>query len=304
MSRAAVAGSGAPIAIISGGGSVPLHLAEQLKRRGRAFFIVMLKGEADAALAAHDHIVLDTAQPGRLAKVLRQRGTKDVVMVGSVNGRPDISKFRPDWTTLRLIGRILPALRLGDDALLRAAIGMLEDHGMRVVGAHEIEPDLLAPIGVLGKLAVPNKMRGAIEVGIRAAHLLGALDAGQGVVVIGRRIVALEGAEGTDGMLQRVADLRASGRLNAKKGGVLVKLRKPGQDMRVDLPTIGPQTIHHAGRAGLAGIAVHGENTLVIDRHATIAAADAAGLFLVGLEPANVAMAATDAAGGDTERRP
>lgn len=288
MNRAPVTGSGAPIAIIAGGGRMPLYLAEQLVERGREFFVVMLKGDADPALTTHDHIQVDTAQPGRLAKALRERGIEEVVMAGSVHGRPDISRFRPDWTTLRLIGRILPALRKGDDALLRAVIGMMEETGVKVVGAHEIVPDLLAPIGPLGSLAVTGAERQPIEVGIQAASLLGAVDAGQGVVVIGRRVVALEGAEGTDAMLKRVADLRDSGRLSAKKGGVLVKLRKPGQDMRVDLPTIGPQTVHNAAAAKLAGIAVHGENTLIMDRQATVEIADTAGLFVVGLVPSEV----------------
>lgn len=288
MNRAPVTGSGAPIAIIAGGGRMPLYLAEQLVERGREFFVVMLKGDADPALAAHDHIQVDTAQPGRLVKALRERRIEEVVMAGSVHGRPDISRFRPDWTTLRLIGRILPALRRGDDALLRAVIGMIEEADVKVVGAHEIVPDLLAPVGPLGDVAIAGTMRSSIDVGIRAASLLGAVDAGQGVVVIGRRVVALEGAEGTDAMLKRVVDLRDSGRLSAKKGGVLVKLRKPGQDMRVDLPTIGPQTVHNAAAARLAGIAVHGENTLIMDRQATIESADAAGLFVVGLDLSEV----------------
>lgn len=285
MAGAPEDGSGAPIAIIAGGGQVPLHLARSLADRGVSFVVVMLKDDADPALAAYDHIVVNPVELARFRRFMKDRGVRTVTLVGSVGGRPDISRFRPDWTTLRLIGRILGALGRGDDALLRTVIAMLEDGGVTVVGAHEIEPDLVASAGLLGTVSVPKGQQASIETGISAATALGALDAGQAVIVVGRRVVALEGAEGTDAMIERVAQLRAIGRLGRKKGGVLVKLRKPGQDIRVDMPTIGPQTVRNAAAAGLAGIAVHGENTLVMNRAETVAAADAAGVFLVGLPP-------------------
>lgn len=290
MAGAPEDGSGAPIAIIAGGGQVPVHLARSMADRGLAFVVVMLKGDADPALAAYDHIAVNPVELARFKHFMLDRGVRTVTLVGSVRGRPDIGRFRPDWTTLRFIGRIVGALGRGDDALLRAVVGMMEDGGLKVVGAHELEPDLVAPAGLLGSVAVPKGQRASIDTGVAAATTLGALDAGQAVVVVGRRVVALEGAEGTDAMIERVAQLRAIGRLGRKKGGVLVKLRKPGQDIRVDMPTIGPQTVRHAAAAGLAGIAVHGENTLVMDRAATVEAADRAGLFLVGLTPDPVAL--------------
>lgn len=288
MNRAAEVETGAPLAIIAGGGQVPLHLARSLSEKGTAFVIVMLEGDADPALADYDHITVNMAELSRFKRYMLDRGVERVTLVGTVKGRPDISLFRPDWTTLRLIAQIARALGKGDDALLRAVVRMMEDGGLTVVGAHEIEPDLLAPAARLGAVAVPRGQKTAIEAGIVAANALGALDAGQAVVVLGTRVVALEGAEGTDAMLERIADLRANGRLGRRKGGVLVKLRKPGQDVRVDMPTIGPNTVAGAISAGLAGIAVHGENTLVMDRKAAIDAADAAGLFLIGLDPETV----------------
>ena len=114
---------------------------------------------------------------------------------------------------------------------------------------------------------------------------LGELDAGQGVVVIGNRIVALEGAEGTDEMLQRVADLRVNGKLPNKAGGVLIKLSKPQQDKRVDLPTIGAKTVLNAANAQLKGIAVQAENTLISNVDETVACAEAEGIFIYGLPP-------------------
>lgn len=288
MDRAPSYGSGAPIAMIAGGGQVPVHLARSMTERGTPFVVVMLKADADPALAEYDHIAIDTAELGRFSRFVRERDINTVTLVGSVKGRPDIGRFRPDWMTLRLIGRILRALGKGDDALLRSIIGMLEDGGLTVVGAHELEPDLVAPTGQMGAVSVPGAQKAAIATGVAAANALGVHDAGQAVIVIGRRIVALEGAEGTDAMIERVVRLREIGRLGRKKGGVLVKLRKPNQDIRVDMPTIGPETVRQVAAAGLSGIAVHGENTLIMDRAATVEAADAAGLFLVGLDPSDV----------------
>lgn len=278
-----------PIAIIAGGGHAPLHLAQALEQRHAPFLVVLLEGDADAALARYDHVVLNTAQPGRLVAALRAHGIKRIVMVGSVKGRPDIGRFRPDRVTIRMMSRIAGALGQGDDALLKMVIDTMEKEGFSVVGAHEVEPDLLAPFGPLTRGAAPAHVRPAIATGVAAARALGSLDVGQGVVVIGRRVVALEGAEGTDAMLERVAHLRAAGRLSKKKAGVLVKLRKPGQDMRVDLPTIGPHTVANAAAANLSGIAIDGENTLIISRDETIATADRSGLFIIGIDPDQVA---------------
>ena len=276
------------VAIIAGGGKTPVFLAERLRERKVPLFVAMLEGDADAALKAHDHMIVNVATPGRLMAALQKRNIKTVVLLGSVKGRPDISQFRPNPTTLRFLSRLLPALRQGDDALLRAVIDMIERSGFLVKGAHEIVPDLLAPIGTLGRHRVSAKAQETLTCAVRAADMLGALDAGQAVIAIGHRIVALEGAEGTDAMIERVAHLRSVGRLSQKPGGVLVKLRKPDQEMRVDLPTIGPDTVDRAIAAKLDGIAVHGENSLIVQRTEAVRNADAAGLFLVGIDPDNL----------------
>lgn len=274
-----------PVALIAGGGQTPLYLADRLEARGVPFFVAMIEGDADPALRAYDHMMINVAALGRLEAALKARRIRTIVMLGSVKGRPDINQFRPNLTTLRILYRLVPALRRGDDALLRAVITMMQNQGFTVKGAHELEPTLLVPQGQLGQHQIPAKAREALGCALEGATRLGALDAGQAVVAIGRRLVALEGAEGTDAMLARVAHLRSIGRLSQKPGGVLVKLRKPGQDMRVDLPTIGPETVKCAIEAKLLGIAAHAENSLIVDRPATIAAADAAGLFVVGIDP-------------------
>ena len=272
------------IGIVAGGGRVPVLLAEQLAAAGQPPFVAMIEGSADPALAKHEHMPISTAAPGKLLAGLKKAGVATVTIVGSVAGRPDLSQFRPDWTTLKLATRILSGLRSGDDALLREIVKMHEDAGIRVVGAHELVPELLATFGpIAGPAPKQGDMR-AIALGVRAARALGQLDVGQACVVIGNRIVALEGAEGTDEMLRRVAKLRLDGRLSNKRGGVLVKMCKPGQEKRVDMPTIGTGTVENVHLAGLTGIAVQGESTMIVDLGSVRAQCEASKMFLIGID--------------------
>ncbi|MGH6859775.1 MAG: LpxI family protein, partial [Phyllobacterium sp.] len=170
------------------------------------------------------------------------------------------------------------------DGLLRAVIATLESYGFRVLGAHEIVPDILSPAqATLTRKKADREGIANVQAAREAATLIGSLDIGQAAIAIGRRVVALEGVEGTDAMLQRVADLRASGRIK-RKGGVLVKCAKPQQEVRADLPAIGVSTVENAVLAGLSGIAVESGRTLILGYEQTISAANAAGLFIETFE--------------------
>jgi DUF1009 family protein len=180
---------------------------------------------------------------------------------------------------------VISALARGDDGLLKVVVRGLEARGFTVLGAHQIVPDLTTSEGSLTR-TVPGKADWRdIEAAREAAVAIGALDIGQGAVAIGGRAIALEGIEGTDGLLERVKALRGHGRLAGKTGGVLVKCAKPEQELRVDLPSIGLQTVEGAHAAGLAGIAVEAGRSLILDSAAVIARADALGLFVYGLPP-------------------
>jgi len=279
------------VAIVAGSGRIPVYAAGKLAAAGRDPFIVVIEGEADEELRQYEHDVINTAEIGRLVAILERVGPSEVIMVGGVGARPDLRRLRPDWTTLRLAAWLLPKLRAGDDAILRGVIETIESAGFPVRGVHELVPDLLAKQGQIAGPKPTKADREAIATAVRGALALGALDAGQACVAIGRRIVALEAAEGTDMMLQRVSELRKNGRLKAARGGVLVKLAKPGQELRADLPTIGTATIENAARAGLKGIAVHAENALISDFEATCARAREQGIFLVGIDPEDWALA-------------
>ncbi|MEL6435829.1 MAG: UDP-2,3-diacylglucosamine diphosphatase LpxI [Pseudomonadota bacterium] len=280
------AGGTARVALIAGSGALPVMVADALAEAGRDPFVVAIEGEASDALKRHDHVEAYSGHPGVVLRALKASGAQEVVMIGGIRGRPDLRRIRPDFTTIRFAARLLPRLGAGDDALLRAVIDMVEDAGLTVRGVHQVLPELLAGKGHLaGPVKTSRDDDAALQTAVRAALALGAIDAGQGAVAVKRRVVALEGAEGTDLMLERVAKLRRVGRLSEKPGGVLVKLAKPGQELRADLPTIGPQTVQHTAAAGLTCIGVHAGHSLIASLDDTIAAADAAKISLIGIVP-------------------
>ena len=199
-------------------------------------------------------------------------------MVGPVR-RPSLFSLMPDRRTAKFFARV-GVRALGDDGLLRAVVAELESEGFRVVGVESVLGGMLAPEGVWGRNAPDERARDDIAIGLKAARALGALDIGQAVVVQQGAVLAVEGAEGTDALIRRIDGLRREG-----AGPVLVKSSKPGQEMRVDLPTIGVTTVAAAAALGFAGIAVEAGATLVADRAQAIVAADAAGMFLIGIAP-------------------
>jgi DUF1009 family protein len=243
-----------------------------------------VRGWADpAAMEQFTHYWLTLVQAGRFLRYARKEGCRDVVFVGTAV-RPPLRSLRVDWTTLRLLPRILRAYRGGDDHLLSNIAQAFEDQGFRVVGAHEVAPEILMPEGLMGSLAPSERDRADIVRALALLEATGPFDMGQAAVVAGNRVLGVEAAEGTDAMLARIADLRAAGRLATPPGvGVLVKAPKPHQDRRFDLPTIGPRTVEEAARAGLAGIAVVAGAALIAEPLSVASAADKARIFVVGV---------------------
>lgn len=268
-------------AVIAGNGSLPIVVAKALADAGEPPFVVALRGEADPALTSYDHVEIGAGDLRGLMRGLKSAGVRRAVLAGGVKGRPKLSSLRLDLQMMMMIPSVINAMRKGDDGLLRAIIGHIESQGIKVVGAHEIVPDILAPAtGATVTRKRPSRRDEAdIDAAMRAACAIGDLDIGQGAVSVGGRVVALEGLEGTDQMLQRVAALRQEGRLKAS-GGVLLKCAKPRQEERADLPTIGEATVENASLAGLSGIAVEAGRSLVLGYGETIRRADALGLFI------------------------
>lgn len=266
------------LGILAGGGALPARLIEVCRTAGREVFVVALEGHADPTLVADTpHAWVRLGAAGRIIECLKAAGVADVVLAGHVR-RPSMTELRPDLRASKILLRLGLGAR-GDDALLSAVAAELEGDGFRILGAQDVAAGLLAPPGLLGGVPVPEAARDDIARGIEAARGIGALDVGQAAVVQDGIVLALEGAGGTDELLQRCGALRREGR-----GGVLVKVSKPGQDRRMDLPSIGPRTVELAAEVGLSGIAVEAGGTLLLDREAIVRAADAAGLFVDGIE--------------------
>jgi DUF1009 family protein len=273
-----------PVGLIAGGGVLPFAVADSLAARGIAPVLFALKGFCDAAAVARfRHHWVPVGQIGRLKSLMRDEHCRDLVFIGTLV-RPALSEIRLDWGTLRAMRHILSAFRGGDDHLLTGIGRIFEDDGFRLLGIKDVAPDLLMPAGSLTRARPDAGAEADIDKGRAVLRALSPFDIGQATVVIDGHVVGLEDIEGTDGLLARVAHLREQGRIRAKPGrGVLVKAPKSGQDLRFDMPTLGPQTIARAAAAGLAGIAIVAGNTIVAEPQQMVEAADAAGLFVTGL---------------------
>ncbi|NTJ42458.1 LpxI family protein [Agrobacterium larrymoorei] len=279
--------SGQRLAIIAGSGFLPYYVALAAQEAGETPLIIRLQNEADLDWSQFENVAISVGDVKGLGQLLLSHGIDRVVLSGGVSRRPEWLEIRPN---LKMIAKMPSIIRTllsgGDDTVLQMVIGLIEAQGARVIGAHEIAPALLATTGPLGQIKPNDDDRRDTKKAAQAALALGMLDIGQGAVSVGGRIVATEGVEGTDGMLERVAALRTAGRISARRKGVLVKLCKPQQDVRADLPTIGPSTVENAAKAGLAGIAVEAGRAFILDREAMLKAADEAGLFVCGIDTA------------------
>jgi DUF1009 family protein len=273
-----------PLAIVCGAGNMPYRVADAVIGRGRRVVLLALVGWADPLqVERYQHHWARLGQLGRMSRIARQEGCRDVVFIGALT-RPAITQLRFDLATLMVLPRIIKAFAGGDNHLLTRVCRLVEDRGFRLVGAHEVAPEILVPAGQLGRHAPTERDRADIAVGQELLAATGAFDIGQAVVVAGNRVIAVEAAEGTDRMLARIAQLRREGALKLPlKSGVLVKSPKPSQDRRFDLPSVGVRTIEAAEAASLAGIAVEARGAVTADLSEMVRQADAAGLFVVGV---------------------
>ena len=268
------------LGIIAGGGELPRVLIEACQETGRPYFVLALEDTAEEAtktLAGEAHYA--TIRFGAIGKALdlaRKHHVSDLVMAGRVT-RPRIATLRPDLKGAKLLARIGAQLLSGDNELLSSVVSFLEEEGFRVTGAEEIVSDLITPEGMIGSIYPDKRAQSDIETGARIARAIGALDIGQSVIVQNGLILGVEAIEGTDGLIARCTGLKVE-----DKGGVLVKVKKPQQEKRVDLPTIGVTTIEHLAACGFAGVAVEAGASLILNRREVARRADALGVFVIG----------------------
>ena len=289
-----------PIGMVAGGGSLPGEIARSIVGRGGAVHVIWVEGSAEEELKAFPHTVVNWANLGRAVKALRAAGVRRVLFVGKT-ARPEWTTAKPDMTFLAALPAVIRLLKAGgDDAVLRGLLAIFERKGFAIAGVGEVAPELLAGRGPMGAISPAERDEAGIAKGFALVSALGRHDIGQGAIVSAGRIEAIEGAEGTDRMIARVRERRraeGAGFADVRQG-VLVKRPKPGQDLRVDLPAIGPDTVSAAVDAGLAGIAVMTGHVLAARRSELVGRADQGRIFVTGTDggtpdPAERARAAT-----------
>jgi DUF1009 family protein len=270
------------IAVIAGGGLLPALLVRACQSQDRPYAVIGLRGHADT-LQEEPDLWANLGDAGRIFATLRNLNVAAVVMAGKVK-RPNLYDLKPDWRTIKFLARTGVAAftnqkSVGDDLLLRSVIAEIEREGLKVIGVEEILSDLLVHPGIITR-AVPGPADDAdISTGLESALLLGAEDLGQAVTVQGGRVLATEDHTGTDALIERSAHLKEAG-----PGPILVKVSKPQQDRRSDLPAIGIDTVQHCVAAGFRGIAFEAGATLVLEREVMVAEADRAGMWIIAVQ--------------------
>lgn len=265
------------LGILAGGGFLPERIAERCRETDRPYFVVVFENQGDAdAFDPHPHAVSRLGAAGGIIKTLRREQCEQLVMAGTIR-RPSAKDVRPDLWGVKFLAKT-GAMALGDDGLVSALVKALESEGFDVIGADEVVPEYLVARGVMGAHHPDPEQESDIAFAIKSARALGERDEGQAVAVRDATLIAEEDASGTDAMLRRLKDA-------GNAGGILAKTLKPNQERRVDLPTIGCQTIENAHAAGLTGIIVEAGNAFFYEREDAIELANSYGMFVVGVDP-------------------
>jgi DUF1009 family protein len=270
-----------PLGIIAGRGPLPCAIADAAAARNLPIHVIGIRGEASEDIGRFSHTWMKWGEVGKLFGALKEHGCTDLIIIGGVN-RPDFENVRFDLGAIKTLPFLLSLAKGGDEYLLSRIVRFFEDQGYRVHGAGDILPELLVPEGTLTKEAPTTEDFEDITLAFDVVQTMGKLDIGQAAVVAKGHVLAVEAAEGTDAMLARCAEIKSQGRSHGARCGVLVKAPKPGQEERIDMPTIGPETVRRVAAAGLAGIAVAAGHTLLAERMVTLKLADAGKLFVFG----------------------
>ena len=257
---------------------MPVEIIRHCNTIGKEIFVVGLETFAsEEQLKEAPHTFARIGEAGKMIKAFKENNVYEIVLAGGIK-RPSFKEMIPDWEGIKIVTR-LAVKRMSDDKLFRAVMDEIEDRGFKVVGIEEVVPEMLFSEGIYGKTKPSDEDMDDIRRGITVAKALGAVDVGQAVVVQEGMVLAVEAIEGTDMMLSRAATVKKEG-----KAPVMVKILKPGQDMRVDLPAIGLQTIEQLKKYGIKGIAVESGGILLIEREEVIKMADREGIFIIGIK--------------------
>lgn len=268
------------LGLVAGGGPFPARVAAAATASGHEVFVVLLRDfHDDPGLRAWPHMEERVGAGGAILQRLRAEGITHLVLCGRARRLSPLTLW-PDAWMAKVIARLGKAVFAGDDTLLRNFIAILGEEGFEVVAPQSLLPASTAEAGLLAGEAPDEMARADIIRGINVLHALAGQDVGQSVVVQQGLILGIEAVEGTDALLARAASLRRDG-----PGGVLVKLAKPQQELRVDAPVVGSITVRHAAEAGLRGIAIEAGRTIVADGEGLVAEARKQGLFVIAIQP-------------------
>jgi DUF1009 family protein len=266
------------LGMIAGSGMMPVEIINYCNKIGREIYVIGLEPFAnEEQLKDAPHSFAKIAEVGKMLKTFKSNNVYEIVLAGGIK-RPSFKELIPDWEGMKMVGK-LAMKKMSDDNMFRAVIDEIEKLGFKIVGIEEVVPEMLFFEGIYGKVKPSKEDMDDINRGIIVAKALGAVDVGQAVVVQEGMVLAVEAIEGTDMMLSRAATVKKPG-----KAPVMVKVLKPGQDMRVDLPAIGVQTIEQLKKYGIKGIAVEAGGILLIERETVVKMADEAGIFIIGMK--------------------
>ncbi len=255
------------IAIVAGKGEMPLHVAAEATANGHEVLLFPIEGSANANFSTHPHIPLKIGQIGKFFDSMKAQDCHDMVLVGKFE-RPELSQVAFDWGAVKRIPDMMALLMGGDNAILERITAFFEQEGVKVHAVPDIAPGLMVQAGVLSQRKPNAQMQADAALGFEVLNTIGQFDIGQACVVHNGRVLAVEAAEGTDGMLARLQGMKAA------RSAVLVKAPKPKQELRNDMPVIGAHTINLAAQIGIAAIALKAGGVLLAGREETIAVAD------------------------------
>lgn len=266
-----------PIAIFAGRGVLPQMLISECQKNGRKFILFLLQSETyDIDYSEFNPITVPYGAIEKFLEILHKNQIKNLIFIGAVN-KPNFSDLKVDKTGTILLAKILASKILGDDAVLRAVIKFFEKQGLKILKIEDLLDCVISTKSTLTEVKPSKESLEDIKIGIDAIRHFSKFDVGQSVVVAQKQIIAIEAIEGTDEMIRRCKDLR----IDYKESAILIKLKKRNQSAKADLPTIGVATIKNCFEAGIKGIAIQANSTLVLDKQEVIRVANELRLFLV-----------------------
>lgn len=267
------------LGIVAGKGDLPKLIIEKCQKQNRNFLLILLEGEeSNKDYLSYPHHIIHIGYISKILQILRDNKVQELVFAGGIT-KPSMAGMKVDGKGAILLSKIVGAKLFGDDNVLKTVINFFEKENFKIIGAEEIVDNLIAKSGTIGSITVNKEFYEDIEIGQNALKIISDLDVGQAIVVQQKQIIGIEAIEGTDALIARCGALKFE---NGRKP-ILIKMKKIGQNTKVDLPSLGVSTIRNLNQAGFAGVIVEADSSLIINQKEVIKQADEYGLFLLGI---------------------